>query len=649
MSELQIQEPTKVDINPYVTMIQKPVTNKNKNVLANLNKVFASIKDASKAPAPTKENDFWKRTSLTKRIELDSGDQFTIDVQPDQRFPTAYMMYCTVHEFPDFNIKSHAAVSPFSLIAYSQVLFNAYLLYNDIHIRNVTSADALLFQNDAEHSDYFTLILDSEMPTTLAYLIESFASVLDPSRELLEYIPTLAAARFAQDYGRLCPPQIMLNAHNALSTTRANTPVAEILRQWYDRLIITVNNRTYHITHFLGGYYRNGAQGAVNQHYNWLNQLFETVFNPAVGRALLQRPTFASLNITPQLVEHQNPNYYEFMLNAFPEDIPTMRHLVSSVSAFYDSETTSSVPMRSVLEKVSGITTLIHTIEPFTLPTWHHDLTPTTAAIDASPTVVTHQDYAARNNILSPAPIYNNTIPYPACAANAWRPDLYLVNNAPYDPAAAHYEYDTFHLKKHLTPDVLLQTPFGRDANRATQALVLGLKIEAEEFDGSIIPLENPRISLSENNSHYLQGTIPESKIKPVIISTNDRHRIRIVMRTEHDSPPLGICLRDMSINALPRFANDAVQANTTAPPAPFTIEHNHNTPAYAWTATAWNHAEECLIPHRSRHLWSSYRHCDQPNLIDHNVDFYYSLRPLFGLGIPVSRIPHPSKLIVLP
>lgn len=632
------------ELNPRLTVINQEIRNKDR--LLNLVKQVEKLESSTDKELPSRINDWLKFTNLSDRSQKNPGSKFTIDVVSDQRYVISFLMYVATKTFSKLEVKESPSFSLFTYLAYMQILFNAYLLNNDIAIRRTPSYHARSFTNNAQKRDYYVTLMNCHVPKPLAELIKQFACVIDPFRNGLEYIPSLAGCKWAHDYGRLVPPQLFLVAHNIISELRVSIPVSEFMRQWYDTRIITVHLRDYLITHFIGGYFTHA--NALTSHKNWLNQKFEAIFSPAVGRAHLQRPTLARIDITPQVTPFQDPNFYEVMLSWNQEDSSSIQALMGDISNFLRENTTNTIPLHSILKDVGGITTLCHTIEPVVLPTWHFHQHPNAQQVMVPPHKMTSAVFATTSRFMTTGADFQSRIPIPNVdPPEGWVRPLYRVTDDGYNPLTPNYTYKQFDFTRDITPDVLLATPYERNIVRGSFALTLGLKIESEEIDSMAIPVPNPETSLNLSNSHYLIGTLPQQYIQPIIPSTNEANRVRIANRVKYtqNTVPLGFAIRDMGINSYPVFANANVDPQITEYFG-ITRTDNFNQPNRAWSYIAWRHGELPPITARHFHLWSSYRYTENSDRATRAVHFYYSLRGFNGIGEPLSRIPHPSTTL---
>ncbi|KAG8227153.1 hypothetical protein J437_LFUL001697 [Ladona fulva] len=290
----------------------------NKTALSDLAKKYNPPTPPAEVQPPTTKSDYFEKLDVAIRMELDHGQTHTIDVQPDLRFPFQYFLYNVSNKYPDLTTKSHPFVSTFTLVAYQQILFNSFLLICDLYSRDQASFFAQRYKNVSQKMDLLTKLLDCHIPQELELLLSQLAPTYDPQRKLMTFVPSLAGFDFNLDLGRIVPPQMMILAHHLLASVRTNSEPETILRTFYAAPILTVNEVVYTPSHFLGAYF--DINQRPTNHPNWLNSRFENVFNPVIGRALIQRPTLAKARMIPSAYDApEDIDPYEFLL-AFSED-----------------------------------------------------------------------------------------------------------------------------------------------------------------------------------------------------------------------------------------------------------------------------------------------------------------------------------------
>lgn len=588
-------------------------------------------------PVPAPKSDFFEKLNMAAKIELNSGDYFTIDVQPDLRFPFYYSLYNTTRTFPDNDIKPYPYVSPFSLVAYEQCLLIGQLLLNDMHNRPIVSYDANSFRRNNGTKDFLDAIQAAIVPAHMEPVLQQLVGVIDPNRPQLVYVPDLAAFSWKHDFGRLVPPAIMLIAHNIIARVRGNAEPEDILRQFYQTVVTTIHNEDYTVAHFLGGYYRIGVLDY--EHINWLNQAVEDLFNPIVGRALTNRPTLAKIRLTPVVIPvggHVNP--YALLLNYNQESFAGMSGFIEALSNYHQDKKTGNKSLIQVGGQASGITIMSHSLEPPTLPTWHN-LNPAAALT----TIRTDANYAAdiyfmQNKVLGNAVL---NIPelddFPAILVLARRADCTAAN----DPFPAQ----TFNANRDVRPPVLYFQPYDRAPSTLNYVVVLGLKIESAELDGLAIPVPNVSDSLIDNNSRYRQGSLPVLRIQPCTWTAAEP--LIITQRTLHpnEDDPSGHAINDMTRVIVPQFGDQHGRPQQAQLPG-FVAVGPIQRPEDCFTYTA--NAGDNAPPTGTRlfYLWSSYRYVEQPCSNDPLVHMFYSLRGMYGTSVTLSRSENPSRLL---
>lgn len=313
-------------------------------------------------------------------------------------------------------------------------------------------------------------------------------------------------------------------------SVRSNADPETILRRFYATPIIQIDDQIYNASHFLGGYFDINQRPTA--HSNWLNSRFEKVFNPVIGRALIQRPTLAKTRLTVPEHADYNINPYDFLLCFSDDNIELLTDILSDVSSFIVEENPSAKKLGQALDNSTGITILYHSIWSVSLPTAHL-LPPPTIENQHETILLNDAAYANHVKFLVPGPSFKSSlVPPPPNIDSAF----YLVGKDPYDKDDPVFKYEIFDKSLHLYPDVLWFQPYVKNPSAINYALTLGLLIENGDIDGVSIPLPNIRMSLTENNSLYIQGSLPLNAISRYIPQVVDNHRLRIPQRTIHSS-----------------------------------------------------------------------------------------------------------------
>jgi hypothetical protein len=594
-------------------------------------------------PVPSAKDDYFARMAITRNVEHDSGSSATYDVQSDNRFLANYIQYNIAAQYPEMNVKGHPMVSPLSLAGYCMIIFNAHLLGCDAHFRPQKSCYARFFMADQGKKDYFDVLLNCHVPTFLADILTELAPVYDARRTNHIFVPSLAGYSHAHDFGRTLPPHIWLIAHHLLATTQTRMDPSDYQALVYEQLVTTYSNQAFRIGNYLGTHYG-------SEHPNWVNNDFESFFNPLVGRSLTQKPTFGKLNLIPQeAASFAEFDIYEHFLIADDDNIDVMSNFVGSISAFVASHDPKSPKLGNILASLSGALIFSHSIEPVTLPTWTGHKLSDSKKLGKQ---VSDKKFAEEHKFLAKPKTYTGSIKFPgADALNEIFTGLYRLVNSTYDPTATHTPHTLFDPRTHVSPYVLYFQPYDVNSSSIALTIIAGIKIELAEIDGFTVPTEHPESSLDDNNSQYQQAAVRLSNIDTILDSdTYTTSAVRILDRrhVDRDNQATGFAIRDMSRNVLPFFANGnvnntSIQANYSAG---FETEQNHNNASTAFTYTAGANGTLSVPAKFKIYGWSSYRivHKLRAELTD--VSMVLSFRPVYGTNVTLSRSKNPSLVI---
>lgn len=521
-------------------------------------------------------------------------------------------------------------------------MLNAYLLICDLHASENISYFAQSYKNNSLKSDYLSKLMSTYVPPDLEVLINNLAPTYDPQRRLQLYVPSLAAYDFLTDYGRSVPPSMFILAHHLLASSRTNAEPETILRTFYATTILEVGNTHFTPANFIGGYFDRLQRPTA--HANWLNSRFEKIFNPVISRALIQRPTLAKTRLQSQHYNNaESVNPYEFLLCYSETNIEKILEIINDVSSFLKSESKATKVLSQTLENSTGINIMYHSIWTVTLPTFHTLPPPTVTAVQDSDEI-NDVAYARYIKFLQPAPEFKSKLPPPTADIE---PALYLVGKEPYNPQQAPFSYEEFDKQRHVYPDVLWFQPYSKNPSAINFSLTLGLFIESADIDSVSIPIPNIWMSLTENNSMYLQGTLPIEHVLKFSPNSELNNRFRLCSRelNADKDQPIGMSFRDSSKVMVPRFGIEHVRANINQLHGVH-IQNNCNDPEIDFTYTAWRASELPNVPLAYAHLWSSYRYVSQANSRNRRVHLYYTLRQYYGESVTLSRTRNPVLLL---
>lgn len=491
---------------------------------------------------------------------------------------THYFMFTTAKEYPALNVKSFPFTSLATIVAYKLTLVYSYYLLCDLKLKAPRSESAAPFKNDPLLTQFLPV------PEHVKTLLNHIASVLDNQRQNLKYIPSFAGFSFSHDFVYTIPITAFLLTHNIFATCKSSSDPEITMKRIYNCSLININNINYTIGQLFGGPFAEEAQNYI--HRNWLNLALEAFVNPVLSRSLLQRPTFARTLLEIQaFADIQNVIGYNYLFG-YPEiNTDILTAFLLDVGRFHSEELKVSQTLGSILKDGTGVTILTHSIDTLPIPTWHKlpscKLPTKEESLEFQ--ILNDSSYAKKVKYLESAPDFKTTLPY---IDENIEQNLYLVGDLPFDKDNNPIMYQSFNARKHVNPNVLWFQPYDKSSESIQLSIVLGFKIINEEIDGITIPLPNIETDLTCNNSQYLQGTIPISKITPVHLPTTPTGGLAIYTRERHtiQTQPIGHVYRDMSIMNLPILCNDQVNPERDLALIGSTTECNHNNPAESGT-----------------------------------------------------------------
>jgi hypothetical protein len=581
--------------------------------------------------------------NLPTNVELDSGNYATIDVQFDTRFVHNYILYHVTALFPEMNIKGHPFVTPMTIAGYCFSLLYAFMLACDSTFRPEKSYPAARFLSDADRKDLFDLLLSSRVPKFFADLLLELSPVYDPRRNNMLWCPSLAGYLHLHDFGRTIAPSLYYTVHDLLASTRTNKDPDDVIDDAMALDVLNYGTRSFTVSNYLGTWY-NGSH-----HSNFVNEDFLSFFNPLVGRALTQRPTFARLPLnTETLADDFSGNIYSTLLLASDQNIPMASRLYTAMSAFVQSDESSSPQLGSILATLSGTLILSCSIEPPTLPTW----TGATYQSDTAPSSEDDKTFASNHKLFQDEPTSMTGSLKWTTKVDEIYTKIYGLIKHKHKTAETPYKHLLFDGKVQVIPSVLYFQPYDVSPSSLGLTIAAGLKIELAEIDGFTVPTEHPESSLDDNNSQYLQSAIRASLIHPINShSAPAENATSVIRRRDLDRTAQGTMLAIISSvkSVFPQLDNENISSleNGDNADTGVTPEEHHYTSRAGWNVKAGTNGNIANMKNPFFWAWSSYRVLHQrKNPEPKDISFIVSLRPLYGTNVTLSRSKHPSLLI---
>jgi len=401
--------------------------------------------------------------------------------------------------------------------------------------------------------------------------------------------------------------------------------------------IVTFATQEFAIANYMGTRYG-------NVHTNWVNQDFESFFNPIVGRALTQKPTFGKLPLYDDTYSSNSEfDVYTFFLAASDENITVISNTVGALSAFFASHEPKSPKLGNVLASLSGSLLFSHSIEPPTLPTWTGIKLFAQTGTDRS-----DKEFAADHKFMVDKKTFKGSLKWPTDTTDLTL-DRYALEKKDHDKSKIPNPRVTFDPSTHVTPYVLYFQPYDVNASSLSLTILAGLKIELAEIDGFTVPVEHPESSLDDNNSQYLQSAVRLSQIKAINASsayTNENLRVLARRRLDRTNQAIAAAFRSMARNVFPVLANKNISESTTTMVG-MKKEDNHDQASTSFTFTAGENGLPDIHSDFKIYAWSSYRVVHKYKKPDAgDVSMVLSFRPIYGQNVTLSRSKNPALIV---
>jgi hypothetical protein len=597
------------------------------------------------APQPPPKNDLFDRLNIEQKIQLDTGFDATIDVQPDFRFIILSLIFHVNKLYLLLEQKNRPLLTPPSLLGYCIFLVNGFFLICDKYGRHTPSQHAREFLNDSDGNELLQVLLRSYVPPFVIDILRGLAPTVLPRRPGIEVIPTFAGFSFEHDFGRFIPPQVFTIAHSIAASVRGNSDPDTILTQWFETSIIAYDTTEIKIGHLLGA-----GISTSGRYENWFQSACISAFNPVVLRSLSQRPTFQRIPYTPHTTPMSNTNPYTLGLNADMSNVSFTMSFLESLSDLSKSDLHASSQLGGIFSIVSGINIVTHAYSDYSLPTWH--LKP----LGNHNTPKSPSDFATAINFMTNDITNSKTkLKFPTDPSTI-ETAYYLINNADYKPSADPDILVKFHPRSHIYNPWRLFDPYDYLPSKFAFPVICGLLIETLSIDGFGIPQPNLRSSLREDNSQFLQSAVKLTDIRKA--TTYAVHPVIRRTVTRDDKQKVHIMLYDMARNRLGSFGLTTADANPPANIPGFNSVSNVFKRFRLFSSSAYRTGPTTSSRLQLEQLtaWSSYRFIEPsaPRVdFDTELDlkqvyFILNFRTLFGTDVTLAQTEHGAKLIPL-
>jgi len=418
---------------------------------------------------------------------------------------------------------------------------------------------------------------------------------------------------------------------------------------------------------------------------NKVNQVFLTLFNPVIIRALQQKQSFAPINLTPPVFTSKNYNPYLMMFSLTPRNASELKTVLSSVAATFKGIIKCPGDLASVYTNISGVSILSHSYSEYALPTFHATHTPFNDAVKTKYTPLESDSFAKKINFLQQPdqmdlvtkPATSKSYAYPTNdppekKIKDFEPTLYLVSDTdfPEDPDSLSPSTDNFiqyDEDNHLYPRLRYFNPYEESSSDAWLSSVSGLIIEAHSLTGSVVPHPDISLLLGAENSYFAQSAIPYCQCVPATHFTLGNTHLVFTPFTETrraDAQPAVSLLSYISRVFISHVTKTFVHSGTPHRNPGLTSIGNVTMPNAFRVFTGLKINDNATLAHdpsthepassdkHSLYVFSPYSYLSRsydPSWTSHSEDqnmskiyFLTNFRTIFGTDVTLQEIAHP-------
>jgi hypothetical protein len=595
------------------------------------------------APSTAPKDTLLAQMAIDTKNSVSTGNHATVDFQGDFRPIVMAMCFYSAQFYDSLDLKQHSKVSPPTLTAYFLFVIYAFYLLCDLEARSTPSMHTR-FIHTPEYIDLKAFLLSLDVPDFLVKFLQAIAPCADPRRPNITYVSTFACYSEYLDFGRYFPISIFLQCHNFVINHKTNDAPEALINQMMG-LDVYHNTR---IGNFFGQLLSDGTNNFSYGHQ--LMQAFEGIINPALARSRSQRNVYSRVPHHVQDADNSVNPYFKLM-NIDEDNVSETMTLMRQIQTTIKSKFTITGSLASVTASLTGMNILINGNSNYALPTWHA----TTVVQNATTaTVVTAKTYATKLKFLAKpdrAQDTNILIPQDPTTITSL---LYLVKHT---TAGVYPEDDNlvlFNGRHHATPAVRVLDPYDYNATTFHNVYLSGSIIESFELDAAAVPYPNLDTVLDEENTLFLQSSLPYSDIHR---ATNFIYRATGSISAEARVPigphgqPSAIMLYDAAQNRLPSFGSHTHGAVPAALPGFNLLSVPLALWQYAYSKVGFRVPNPDSktnnrppLENKGKFLvWSPYRYYNGKVMTSGPENYFMitNLRTLFGTNPPLGETAH--------
>jgi hypothetical protein len=641
-----------------------------------------------KVPVP--DSSFVTQFKSATGVHSGRSNQYIIDVLPSFVYLNMFCIYHANLYISSLNPREHAKVSTATLTMYFMSLIYAHFLVSDCYIRPQASPHADYFLDHNYATDFVHFLLSLPVPDFLVPIIKSFTATSTARRNNIIYCPSAAAFMHKTHFGRIYPLSMYANIHDIAATSNSRSDPALVNHELLTNTLFSVQTqKNIYFKVDTGMLIASNIPGESPNTFSYLNnkvnQVFQSLFNPVIIRAMQQKQSFAPINLTPLKFSSVNYNPYIMMFSLTQRNASELKSVLSSVAATFKGIIKCPGDLASLYTNTSGVSILSHSYSAYALPTFHATHTLFNDAVKSKYTPIESEDFAKKIKFLQQPdqatlaadPNTRTSLKYPSNdpadkKIKDFDPHLYMItdeefptNESNFDPSNEQFiQYDE---DEHLYPRLRYLNPYEESSVDAWLSSVTGLIIETHSLTGSIVPHPDVNLLLGAENSFFAQSAVP---YKETVLATsytlgNTAHVYTPRSEYRHSSSQAAVSLLTYTASILiPQATRTYVRSGITSLTHGISNRPSVTMPEFFRTFFGFKihdnpsskhdplvHEPVSSNPHHL-YVFSPYAYVSRSfdynwfssteDLAMSNVSFLTNLRTIFGTDVTLQEIAHP-------
>jgi hypothetical protein len=412
-------------------------------------------------------------------------------------------------------------------------LIYAHFMISDCFIRPQSSPHADFILDNNYSREFLYYLLNLPVPEFLVPIIKNFTATSTPRRPNITFCPSAAAFNHDIHFGRIYPLNMYSNIHDIAASSNSRSDPSLVNHELLTNTLFSITDSTnpestqiIDTGMLIASNIPTTKPNTFSYLNNKINQVFTTLFNPVIIRALQQKQSFAPINLSPLEFKSSNYNPYLMMFSLSTRNASELKSTLSSVASTFKGIIKCPGDLASLYTNLSGISLLSHSYSPFALPTFHYTHQNYNEAVKSKYTPLESEKFAkiinflqrpdqeslAKDDSTRKVLSYPENDP-PENKIKSFVPDLYSISDSdlpsqkkdfkPKPSSFIQYDEDF-----QLYPKIRYLNPYEETSTDAWLSSVSGLTIEAEEITGSLVPFVDTNSLLGAINSQFAQSAI---------------------------------------------------------------------------------------------------------------------------------------------